>query len=269
MHKEVQYKEIDFEKLEQWIITYNKYKQPKRKRQLLTLIVLTCKPIVNNIAYGLARRSSDPIEDIIQVANIGLLKAIKRYNPEYKNLKIYISYTIVGEVKHYLRDKTALVRPPREIIELAYRINKISIEKLEKEGELYTKEHIAKSLNIEDKKIRELSDVERRKIVSLDDVQFKNDDESRTYSDDLEDENIKDFSESIKAYQKILDNALLKLPRKLQEVIISIYFENKSQSDLATEMNTSQSSISRMQKKALEQLYKIIVNEKDDKQEKE
>ena len=75
--------ETDFEQIEVWIEAYNKEKQPLRKKQLLTLIVLACKGLVNKISYGLARRSTDPVEDIIQVGNLGLIKAVQRYDNSF------------------------------------------------------------------------------------------------------------------------------------------------------------------------------------------
>ena len=264
----MEYKDIDFEQLGQWIDSYNKYKQPKRKKQLLTLIVITCTPLIKNISYGLARRSSDPIEDIIQVANIGLIKAIKRYNPEYKNLKTFLSYTIVGEIKHYLRDKINITKPSREIIELSYRINKLSIEKLEQEGELHTKEHIAKSMGINEIKISELINTERRHILSLDEIINKTDDDSKIYSEIIADKKDEDDEEDdielknrlIEEKKKLLKEAVSKLPDKLKNIVTAIYYDKKNQTDLATEMNTSQSNISRQQKRALSMLYEIITN---------
>ena len=269
----MEYKDIDFEQLEQWIDYYNKYKQPKRKKQLLTLIVITCTPLIKNISYGLARRSSDPIEDIIQVANIGLIKAIKRYKSEYKNLKTFLSYTIVGEIKHYLRDKINLIRPPREIIELSYRINKISIEKLEQDGELYTKESIARSLGIKESKIEEIVNTERRHILSLDELINKADNDSKAYSDIIADKNHEEDDDNddfeaknylTEAKKKLLNDAVSKLPDKLRNIVTALYYDKKNQKDLAEEMNTSQSNISRQQKRALTMLYEIITDMEND-----
>ena len=252
--------EINYEEIEKWIDTYNKYRQEKRKKQILTLIVLSCKPLVRNISYGLARRANDPVEDILQVANIGLIKAVKRYKPEYKNLKTFLSYAIVGEIKHYLRDKTSLIKIPREIIELSYRINKLSAEDIELAGESYNEGVLAKSLNTTKEKIRET--VERRKIISLDQIQF--DDNDKTYEEILskeEDDDEDDNPEIFESYKKLLENAINILPMKSKQIIKSIYFDKMSQVELAKEWGTSQSNISRMQKRALRLLFDIITTE--------
>ena len=250
---------IDYEQIEEWISAYSVCTDEKRKQQILTLIFIACKRLVRKLAYGLARRSSDPIDDIIQVGNIGLLKAIQRYKPEYQNIKSYIRYSIIREIKHYLRDKTDSVRTPRVILELTYRINKLSIEKLEKEGVKYSKEMIAKDLNISDEQLREVYENDRRHPVSFDQIQFQNDDITKKYED-----SISDKSAYIEINKIALKEALDKLPEKLQFVIKSLYFDFVYQADLAKKMKTSQSHISRMQKRALQMLFDIITKDKDE-----
>ena len=244
---------VDYKQTENLIITYNEANDETIKKKLLTLITITCSPLVKSIAYGLARRSSDPIEDIIQVANIGLIKAVMKYKPSYKNLKTWLSYSIVGEIKHYLRDKVNLVKPPREIIELAYRINKMSPEILEEEGLIYNEALLAQKMNVSKEKIREVFETDRRKIISLDDIKYS-DNEDKAYIDDLKDEEIEYKNE----YKFILNDAINKLSDREQKVILGIYFEGKLQSELAKELHTFQSNVSRIQKRALNKLFNII-----------
>ena len=81
-------------------------------------------PVIKRIAKTIARRSYDPIDDMIQAGSIGLLKAIDSYSQDVNdNFKIYAGYLIIGEMKHYLRDKLNTIRVPRHIQELTYRIN--------------------------------------------------------------------------------------------------------------------------------------------------
>jgi len=58
------------------------------------------------------------LEDIIQIANIGLLKAIERFDPNQNNNFVGFAIpTIVGEIKHYIRDSLAIIRIPRTVQE--------------------------------------------------------------------------------------------------------------------------------------------------------
>lgn len=251
--------ETDFEQIEVWIEAYNKEKQPLRKKQLLTLIVLACKGLVNKISYGLARRSTDPVEDIIQVGNLGLIKAVQRYDNSYNNIKSYLTTSIIGEIKHYLRDKAQAIKVPRSIVELSYRINKLSAKNIEKAGIQYEQNFLQQKFNISEEKAREVLEFERRSVISLDQIQFSGDEESKTIIENLADKQ-EELNEELKENKILLKNAIVKLPQKLQDIINAIYFENVYQKELAQRMNTTQSNISRMQKRALKLLFEIITD---------
>ena len=86
-------------------------------------IAAECIPAVKKIARSLARRNTDPIEDIIQVGSMGLIKAIESFDQNIgKNFRTYATHMITGEIRHYLRDKVAMIKAPREIQELAFLI---------------------------------------------------------------------------------------------------------------------------------------------------
>ena len=77
----------------------------KKKAILKQKIAALCLPAVKKIARSLARRNTDPIEDLIQVGCVGLLKAIEHYCKSHKtSFKTYANYYITGEIRHYLRD---------------------------------------------------------------------------------------------------------------------------------------------------------------------
>jgi RNA polymerase sigma-B factor len=66
------------------------------------------------------RQSAEPLDDVTQVASIGLIKAVDRWEPSMGHA--FISYampTILGELRRYFRDATWMVRPPRGLLELA------------------------------------------------------------------------------------------------------------------------------------------------------
>ena len=116
--------------IDYWIKEYKNSKNEHIKEQLRKFIVIACTPLVKKISHGLARRNTDPIEDLIQVGSVGLLKAIDNYDlTQGSSFKTYATYLITGEIRHYLRDKSSMIRAPRELQELSYRVNQI-IQKL-------------------------------------------------------------------------------------------------------------------------------------------
>jgi len=73
----------DQEQINQWLKDYKNEQNPKAKEQLRNFIVAACLDFVKKIAHGLARRSTDPIEDLIQVRSVELLKAIDNYDTSH------------------------------------------------------------------------------------------------------------------------------------------------------------------------------------------
>ena len=80
------------------------------------------------LARSLARRyqrAGDPLDDLLQVASVGLIKAIDRFDPAREiAFSSYAVPTILGEIKRYFRDCTWSVRMPRDLQELALRVDR-------------------------------------------------------------------------------------------------------------------------------------------------
>ena len=95
-----------YELITEWLKEYHSASDKYKKAKAKALIVTRMLPVIKRIAKTIARRSYDPIDDMIQAGSIGLLKAIDSYSQDVNdNFKIYAGYLIIGEMKHYLRDK--------------------------------------------------------------------------------------------------------------------------------------------------------------------
>ena len=122
-----------YNKIYEWLEEYHSTDDAKKKARLKTLIVANMVPVVKHLARTIARRETDPIEDLTQAGSLGLLKAIDRFSKDKNdNFRVYAGYLIIGEMKHYLRDKLNTIRVPRHIQELCLRINNFTFKEIEK-----------------------------------------------------------------------------------------------------------------------------------------
>lgn len=245
--------------LNEWLVEYKKTDDEKRKKQLKNLIVTATMPLVKKIACALARRSADYADDLIQVGSVGLIKAIEFFNPEISTkFKTYASYLITGEIRHYLRDKASMIKAPREIQELAFKINNV-VKQLAEDGiENPTNEQIAEAMSLPVKKINDVIEVDRRKsTISLDQTFSNSEDDCFSLVDKIPDGDYQDF---LDAYEEkmMLAHAIEALPPNLKEVIELNYYEDLNQREIADILGVSQMQISRRLKKAFDEIYNII-----------
>lgn len=250
---------IDYEQVMLWLDEYQKITSQKSKEHLQNLIAMTCMPLVKRVARTLARRSTDPVEDIIQVGSVGLVKAIRLYNPKIsKNFKSYATYLITGEIRHYLRDKASMIKAPRAIQELAYRVHKLTLEMTDEMGEKPTDKEIATKMDISVDKVQEAIDADRRKTtISLDQLTFQDDDDYCNWGDKIADVNYENM-QSLKEDRIMLAESLENIEPALKEIVELTYFKDMSQIEIASKMGISQMQVSRKLKKALTLLHDII-----------
>ena len=260
---------LDFDQVSVWLDEYQALgeskSKAKAKEQLQNLIAMACMPLVKKIARTLARRSTDPVEDIIQVGSLGLIKAIRLYNPSIsKNFKSYATYLITGEIRHYLRDKASMIKAPRAIQELAYRVHKLTLEMIEEQGEKPTDKEIATKMDIPVDKVKEAIDADRRKtIISLDQIAFQDDDDFSNWGDKIADVSYENM-QSLREDRIMLMECLQNIEPMLKTIVELTYFKDWNQVEIANELGISQMQVSRKLKKALTLLHDIIDKKQTD-----
>lgn len=216
-----------------------------------------CLPYVQSLARGLARRSEDPLDDLVQVGCLGLIKAMDKYNPLSGNkFKTYATYLITGEIRHYLRDKALMIKPPRQIYELYYRMNQI-IQKLTDELERTpTDLEIAEELQCSVDKVKTMGEVDyRRQMVSLDDYVIRDSGGGgeTQHVERLVDDKYNGFLQCQES-RLMIEKALYKLKKEYRDVILMTFYEDLSQTEIAQLLGISQMQVSRRLRKALELL---------------
>jgi len=222
-------------------------------------IINIALPLVKRIAYGLARRSTDPVEDLIQVGSIGLIKAVDQFKPDAgAKFQTYATHLITGEIRHYLRDKTAMIRAPRELQELSFRINRLVQNLTARLGREPSDTEIAQELQVSVSRVNEAYEVDRRRtLISLDQALSSESGSEQSLIDTLVDGRYQS-NQMAKEERLMLAEAIKQLRDGLREVVQLTFYEDLSQTEVAKRLNISQMQVSRRLRTATAELYKII-----------
>ena len=247
-----------YKEISNWLEIYHSQASLKEKERVKTLIVTNMYPIIKHIARTIARRSTDPIEDLVQAGFIGLLKAIDKYDVKKNdNFKVYAGYLIIGEMKHFLRDKLNMIRVPRHIQELSIRINNFMQNLTPEELDQLTNSDVAKVLKVSVKAIDYAMEMDRRKNpISFEDVFNANNCEIK-YEEIISDGDFQENS-SYEDARIIFEEVIKKLPPD-EKVIIDMYYkQNMSKREIAEALLLTQHSVNKKIKQAYEMMADLI-----------
>ena len=251
-----------YELISGWLEEYHSSQDKYQRTKAKALIVTNMIPVIKRIARTIARRSYDPVEDLVQAGAIGLLKAIDSYSKDINdNFRIYAGYLIIGEMKHYLRDKLNTIRVPRHIQELVYRINSFTRTLTPEELNELTSDDVAGVLKISSSAVDFALQADRRRsTLSLEDL-YSTDTDSLSDEEMLSDNNYEETRE-LEDARIILRDVIGKLPEKYRELVELYYYKDMSQKEIAEHFNMTPMQTSRRLKKAFSILYKMIMEGK-------
>ena len=247
-----------YEKISDWLNSYHSTDSERKKANLKTLIVAQMIPVVKHIAKTIARRSTDPIEDLVQAGFIGLLKAIDNYSKDKNdNFKVYAGYLIIGEMKHFLRDQLNTIRVPRHIQELCIRINNFTQTLTQEELQNLTSAEVANVLKVSKETIDFALQADRRcATLSLEEV-FNTDDEQLGYEELFAYSN---YEEKVEYNDiKIIFKDVIQHLNADDIVLVNMYYkQDMNQKEIAEALHVSQMTISRRMKKIFNFIARTI-----------
>jgi len=224
--------------------------EPRRQRIRDELVELHL-PLVEYLARRFRNRG-EWLDDLTQVATIGLIKSIDRFDLNRGvEFSTYATPTIVGEIKRHFRDKGWAVRVPRRLQELKLSLTKAISELSQREGRAPTVAELAAFLKMTEEEVLEgLESANAYSTVSLD-APDSGDDDAPAVSDSL---GIVDESLEGVEYRESLKPLLERLPPREKRILLLRFFGNMTQSQIATELGISQMHVSRLLARTLAQL---------------
>jgi RNA polymerase sigma-B factor len=196
---------------------------------------------------------SEPLDDLIQVACIGIVKAAERFDPQFGvEFKTYAAVTARGELRRYYRDATWSVRVPRRLQELRYEIRaavEVLRERLQRSPDTA---ELAAYLHVETDEIIDCLCADSNfRSLSIDHA----DGGENLLGDDAR---ATDLGFAAVESRDAFDELTELLPERLRTIVRMRYVDEMKQSDIAAEMGVSQVQISRLLRHATDRLRPLL-----------
>lgn len=206
------------------------------------------------LAEYLARRFNnrgEPLDDLVQVASTGLIKAVDRFEPERGlEFSTYATHTIVGELKRHFRDKGWAVRVPRRMQELHLRLGSVVSTLVQDLGRSPTVAEIAQAASVSEEEVLEAMEAgQAYRFTSIDAPTPGEEGGSLSTSLGDEDPAMGDVEHRVS-----LSPLIAELPRRQQTILHLRFFEGLTQSEIASQLGISQMHVSRLLARSLAQL---------------
>jgi RNA polymerase sigma-B factor len=222
---------------------------------------LRTQAIEDNIglAQRLARRFRDrgePVDDLSQVAMVGLVNAVDGYDPSRGcEFGGYATPTIVGEIRRYFRDKGWRIKVPRRLQELRIQVNRAKVELSQTMAASPTVADIARHLELEPEEVAEAIEVARLyNPVSL--SAPAGPDSDLGIADPIGDE---DPGMAAVENRESVKPLLAALPERERRILTMRFFSEMTQSQIAAELGISQMHVSRLLSQTLQRLRTQLV----------
>ncbi len=218
------------------------------------------------LARQLARRyqrGGEPLDDLIQVASLGLLKAIDRFEPDRPSaFSSFAVPTILGELKRHFRDRGWSVRVPRDLQEMAVRVERVAEELSRGLGRAPTPGEIAEHIGATTEQVLEAREAAGAyRAVSLDRPR-DDDEDSEGMSESMM--GIEDPGFRLAEDAATVERLMSVLGDREREVLRLRFEEDLTQSEIGARVGVSQMHVSRLIRQAVTRLREAAELTEDD-----
>jgi RNA polymerase sigma-B factor len=225
---------------------YRRTRDPRLREELVVQYLALAKHLARRYPRGAEEQG-----DLEQVASVGLLKAIERFDPDRGvTFTSYAVPTILGELKRHFRDRGWSVRVPRDLQELALRVNRVNQELATELGRTPTTTEIARRAGATDEEVLEAWEASGAyRAVSLDTPRHDADGELPPVQLATEEPGFDIVETAV-----TLSPALRALGEREREILRLRFAEDMTQSQIGARLGISQMHVSRLIRRALERL---------------
>jgi RNA polymerase sigma-B factor len=211
------------------------------------------------LAHSLARRYAhrgEPLEDLEQVAGLGLLKALDRYDPDHGSSFVsFAAPTILGELKRHFRDKGWALRVPRELQELALSVDRAHEQLLQTLGRPPRPSEVADALGVTTERVLEGIEAHHGYETASLDRPLSHEPAPVTLGESL---GVKDDGYDLVEYRGALRRAWQGLSAVEQQIIHFRFSQDLTQREIGQRLGCSQMHVSRLLHRALRRLNVVM-----------
>jgi RNA polymerase sigma-B factor len=210
------------------------------------------------------QRPEEPFDDVYQVACFGLVKAVDRFDIERGvAFSSYAVPTIMGEIKRHFRDRTWAVRVPRDLQELALRVDRVVAELTRELGRAPSVDEVARAIDADSEDILEAMQASSAyRATSLETPRAGGDNEPGDTLGDSVGTVDDGFN---RAEQRAVLHALMRsLTPREREVVRLRFEEDLTQAAIGERIGVSQMQVSRVLRQAIARLRTLARTEADD-----
>jgi len=239
---------------------YKESTDPGERDRIRARLVDNYRDFVYFLARKFANRG-EPLDDIVQVGYLGLIKAIERFDPDIGyEFTTFATLTVAGEIKRYFRDKGTAIRFPRRLQELHQSVLRVNEQMKNELGREPTVGELADRLGVSPDDVTDAMEMGPAYVpISLDQpIGAPDGQESRSIAEQI---GGSDPELDRVEMRDVLDRAMEHLTPRERAIMAMRFYEQMSQSEIARRLGISQMHVSRLQRAALEQLRKHVPEE--------
>jgi RNA polymerase sigma-B factor len=246
------YRRPDKARTRRLLVRYHKYGDRGARER----VIQEQLPLAEFLARKFAGRG-EPVDDLVQVASVGLIKAVDRFDLDRQiEFSTYATPNILGEIKRYFRDKGWAMRVPRGLQELRQSAKEVIRDETVKTGRSPSLQELAQTLDADVEGVAEALTLGRAyNTASLNAPVSHDEPDGDTIMDLQADDNvpIEGLEEKM-----LLQEAIGGLKDQQQQILKLRFNEGKTQTEIADHIGVSQMHVSRLLRRALEDLRREL-----------
>ncbi len=203
------------------------------------------------------KNRGESLEDLIQVGNVALIKAVDRYDPDLGHeFTTYATPTIIGEIKRYFRDKGWSVRVPRRLQELSAKINRVTEELVLELQRNPSVDEIAQKLNVTPEEVLEAME----SSAAYNSVSLESSPDDDEGSGLAQIDKMPSYDKDLLLADDRLDlqEGLKEFTDREREIIKLRFVDDLTQIEIAEKLGISQVQVSRLLRKMMKKLQQKI-----------